>query len=395
MLPKKLPCAAPVSGEPLEYRDLPPFDPDQIDSHNPGHWRYLPMLPVVAEGRELYSLGEGWTPLIEDVWLEQPVFWKFEGLMPSGSYKDRGVSVIINWLVGQGARTVMDDSSGNAGASLACYAARAGLYARIFVPAYAPQPKKAQIAVYGAELVEVSGARAAATEAAEASQTGDDVVYASHAWHPACLLGFMTNAWEIWEQLGRKVPDWFVTPVGYGGLFLGAWRGFQHLHRSGIIEKLPRMVAVQAEPITPICDAFHEGHSEVVPRRQVTPSILGRRHRRGKAGAQPLDPLGLAPVRRHSHRRQRRGDPFGPGASGPARAFRRTDQRHGRRRPHETGSPAESLGFRRCQPDRPWSQTAASGLEGARTNKVKREVSPVCPYLPLDRQPAWRVCSIR
>jgi len=99
-------------------------------------------------------------------------------------------------------------------------------------------------------------------------------VYASHAWHPACLLGFMTNAWEIWEQLGGRVPDWFVSPVGYGGLFLGAWRGFQHLHRSGVIERLPRMVAVQAEPITPICDAFHEGRSEIVPRRQVAPSIL-------------------------------------------------------------------------------------------------------------------------
>ncbi|MCY4117660.1 MAG: threonine synthase [Caldilineaceae bacterium] len=271
---EEAPLRCPLSGEPLEYRELPPFDPDKIEDHNPGHWRYLPMLPVVAPGRELHSLGEGWTPLIEDTWLEQPIYWKFEGLMPSGSYKDRGVSVIINWLVGQGVRTVMDDSSGNAGASLACYAARAGLFARIFVPAYAPQPKKAQIAVYGAELVEVTGPRTAATEAAEASQTSDDVVYASHAWHPACLLGFMTNAWEIWEQLDRRVPDWFVTPVGYGGLFLGAWRGFQHLHRSGIIERLPRMVAVQAEPIAPICDAFHQGFSEIVPRRQVAPSVL-------------------------------------------------------------------------------------------------------------------------
>ena len=271
---EEAPLRCPLSGEPLEFRDLPLFDPDLIDGSEPGHWRYLAMLPVVAEGRELYSLGEGWTPLIKDSWGDQRVYWKFEGLMPSGSYKDRGVSVIVNWLVGQGVRTVMDDSSGNAGASLACYAARAGLYARIFVPAYAPQPKKAQIAVYGAELVEVSGPRTASTEAAEASETGVDVVYASHAWHPACLLGFMTNAWEIWEQLGGRVPDWFVSPVGYGGLFLGAWRGFQHLHRSGVIDRLPRMVAVQAEPITPICDAFHEGHSEIVPRRQVAPSIL-------------------------------------------------------------------------------------------------------------------------
>ena len=293
---EEAPLRCPLSGEPLEFGELPPFDADKIEDHNPGHWRYLPMLPVVAPGRELQSLGEGWTPLIEDVWSEQPIYWKFEGLMPSGSYKDRGVSVIINWLVGQGVHTVMDDSSGNAGASLACYAARAGLFARIFVPAYAPQPKKAQIAVYGAELDEVTGPRTAATEAAEASQTGDDVIYASHAWHPACLLGFMTNAWEIWEQLGRRVPDWFVTPVGYGGLFLGAWRGFQHLHRSGVIERLPRMVAVQAEPITPICDAFHEGYSEIVPRRHVAPSILAD----GIAVEKPVRNRSILGALRHS-----------------------------------------------------------------------------------------------
>ena len=102
---EEAPLRCPLSGEPLEFRDLPLFDPDLIDGREPGHWRYLAMLPVVAEGRELYSLGEGWTPLIKDSWGDQRVYWKFEGLMPSGSYKDRGVSVIVNWLVGQGVRT--------------------------------------------------------------------------------------------------------------------------------------------------------------------------------------------------------------------------------------------------------------------------------------------------
>ena len=270
---RESPLRCPLTGEPLEYQGLPRFDPGSIDQNMPGHWRYVAMLPVLQDGQRLVTLGEGWTPLIDDVWEGLPVFWKFEGLMPSGSYKDRGVSVMVNWLMGQGVRTVMDDSSGNAGASLACYAARAGLSARIFVPATAAEPKKAQISVYGAELVEVTGPRSAATHAAEAAQTGD-AVYASHAWHPACLLGFMTNAWEVWEQLGKRVPDWVISPCGYGGLFLGAWRGFEHLYESGVIQRLPRMVAVQAEPITPIHEAFQNGWEDVHPRRQVVPHML-------------------------------------------------------------------------------------------------------------------------
>lgn len=267
------PLRCPITGEPLEYREIPAFDPDKIDPRQPGHWRYAAMLPVVPPGTQRITLGEGWTPLIEDEWDGIPVHWKNEGLMPSGSYKDRGVSLLVNFLVAQGAQVLMDDSSGNAGASLACYAARAGVQARIFVPATAPGPKKAQIAVYGAELVEVGGPRSAATAAAEAAQS-PDAVYASHAWHPACLFGFMTNAWEIWEQLGRRVPDWIVTPCGYGGLFLGSWRGFEHLYECGIIDRLPGMVAVQAEPITPIGDAFLYGWEDIRPRRQLSATML-------------------------------------------------------------------------------------------------------------------------
>ena len=78
----------------------------------------------------------------------------------------------------------------------------------------------------------------------------------------------MTCAWEVWEQLGYKVPDWFVSPVGHGGLLLGVWRGFQHLRQSGLTDKLPRLVAVQAEPYTPIHDAFHNGWGVIKPQRQ-------------------------------------------------------------------------------------------------------------------------------
>jgi len=264
------PLRCPVTSDPLEYADLPPFDPDRIDPSQIGLWRYAAMLPVVAEDRERITLGEGWTPLLADKWSGLDLYWKFDALMPTGSYKDRGVSVMVNWLVGLGALAVVDDSSGNAGASLACYAARAGLQACIYVPESAPAPKKAQIATYGGELVEVPGPRDAATKAAAAaSRMVKSIKYASHAWHPAFLLGQMTTAWEIWEQLGGRVPDWFVAPVGHGGSLLGTWRGFQHLVESGVTDKLPKLMAVQAEPYTPVYEAYHAGKDQIV----VTPRM--------------------------------------------------------------------------------------------------------------------------
>ena len=218
------------------------------------------MLPVVGPGLERCTLGEGWTPLLYDEWAGVPLWWKYDAIMPTGSYKDRGVGVMVNWLLGLGASKVVDDSSGNAGASLACYAARAGLDACIYVPANAPEPKRIQIATYGAELVEVPGPRDYATKAADAaSATVDAVKYASHAYHPAFLLGQMTVAWEIWEQLDHRVPDWVISPVGHGGCLLGLWRGFQHLYSSGVTRKLPRLAAVQAEPYTAVVEAFHAG----------------------------------------------------------------------------------------------------------------------------------------
>jgi threonine synthase len=260
------PLRCPTTGAPLEYDDIPDFDLGAIDAREMGIWRYAAMLPVLAAGQPRVTLGEGWTPLIRDEWAGQPLYWKIDALMPTGSYKDRGVCVMVNWLKGMGYEVLVDDSSGNAGASLACYAGRAGLRSTIFVPRHAPDPKKAQVAVYGGELVEVPGARSEATKAAEAmTYNSREMAYASHAWHPAFLLGQMTVAWEIWEQLGGVVPDWIVAPTGHGGTLLGAWRGFQHLRRSGITSKLPRLIAVQAHPYTPLYDAFHHGWSEIRP----------------------------------------------------------------------------------------------------------------------------------
>lgn len=252
------PLRCPNTGRALEYRDLPRFNPAAIDPARMGLWRYAAMLPVVPVGQQPITLGEGWTPLIPERWAGRSVFWKMDAQMPTGSYKDRGVGMMVNWLANRDVETVVDDSSGNAGASLACYAARAGLRAVIYVPDRAPEPKKAQIAIYGAELVEVPGPREMTTRAAEAATLHSrDIAYASHAWHPAFLLGQMTCAWEIWEQMGQTVPEWLIAPAGHGGLLLGIWRGFQHLYESKVTDRLPKLVAVQAIPYTPLYDAFH------------------------------------------------------------------------------------------------------------------------------------------
>ena len=249
---------------------MPFFDVAALDVRAGGIWRYASMLPVMRSGQSRVTLGEGWTPLIRDDWAGLSLFWKLDALMPTGSYKDRGVSTMVNWLKGLGYETLVDDSSGNAGASLACYAGRAGLRSCIFVPESAPDPKKAQVTVYGGELVEVPGPRSDATRAAEAvTQNSREMAYASHAWHPAFLLGQMTVAWEIWEQLDQTVPDWLVAPVGHGGTLLGAWRGFQHLRASGITHKLPKLLAVQAEPFTPVHDAFQNNWARLQPSMHV------------------------------------------------------------------------------------------------------------------------------
>jgi threonine synthase len=260
----------PITGAPLEFSDMPLFDLDAVNPRGVGMWRYAAMLPVLRHHQQLTTLGEGWTPLIPDAWANLPIYWKFDALMPTGSYKDRGVATMVNWLKGLGYESLVDDSSGNAGASLACYAGRAGLHSCIFVPESAPEPKKAQVTVYGGELVEVPGPRAEATRAAEAATLNSrEMAYASHAWHPAFLFGQMTVAWEIWEQLDHAVPDWIVAPVGHGGTLLGAWRGFQHLRASGVTHKLPKLLAVQAEPFTPVHNAFQSQSARMQPSMHI------------------------------------------------------------------------------------------------------------------------------
>lgn len=248
-------------GGPFEFAEAPSFGVEVIDPQQPGLWRYRALLPLPPEA-EPVTMGEGWTPLVAGEFDGLPVFWKLEFLNPTGSYKDRGIAPLMTWLRAYGVRAVVEDSSGNAGASVAAYAARAGIAATIFVPAHASPAKRAQIGIYGASVVPVPGPRVEATRAAEAALKGG-VAYASHVWQPAMLAGLHTLAWEVWEQMGRRAPDWLVAPVGQGTLLLGAHRGFRALRQAGLMERMPRLVAVQAALCAPLHAAWSRGLDHV------------------------------------------------------------------------------------------------------------------------------------
>jgi len=224
-------------------------------------WRYAAALAL--RGPPRISLGEGWTPLVRRDWCGARVFFKLESQMPTGSFKDRGTAVMINHLLEVGVGPIHEDSSGNAGASIATYAAAAGIPCRIYVPASAPRGKLVQIAVSGADVRAIPGSRQAVTEAALGAS--GESFYASHNWHPYFIEGTKTLAFELWEQLGFRVPDNILVPTGYGSNILGLERGFDELERSGEIAAPPRLFAVQAANCAAFSAAWQAGADRFVP----------------------------------------------------------------------------------------------------------------------------------
>ena len=230
-------------------------------------WRYAAALAL--RGPPRVSLGEGWTPLVQRDWQGAPVLFKLESQMPTGSFKDRGTTVMINHLIEAGVGPIHEDSSGNAGASIATYAAAAGIPCRIYVPAAAPRAKLVQIAASGAEVRPIPGTRQSVTEAALAA--AGESFYASHNWHPYFIEGTKTLAFELWEQLGFRIPDNILVPTGYGSNILGLERGFDELDRRGEIGKAgqiggrPRLFAVQAANCAALAAAWTAAADGFVP----------------------------------------------------------------------------------------------------------------------------------
>ncbi len=247
----------------LELAALPGFNAAKINRADFSLWRYAALLPV----EQRISLGEGLTPLVRAALDGHAFHAKLEALNPTGSFKDRGTAVMLNYLAAEGATEFIDNSSGNAGASLAAYAGASGLRATVFVPAAtAVQSKKRLIRAFGGDIIESHKYLADVYAAAERT------TYASHAWNPFFVLGQQTAAWETWEQLGRRAPYAVAVPVGHGGLFLGFYRGFKALQAAGYISELPRMIALQSAGVDPIVRAWEAG-LEAPPKIEPGPSV--------------------------------------------------------------------------------------------------------------------------
>jgi threonine synthase len=247
-----VPHRCPNCGGIFDYAGAFKYDTSSLEPELPGIWRYRHTFGFPA-GLEPLSLGEGDTPLIWARVFGRQVAFKCEFLNPSGSFKDRGSATLAAFVRSRGVTVALEDSSGNAGASFAAYAARAGLQARIFVPESTSGPKRAQIEITAADLATIPGPRSNAAEAVlrVLSEPDNAAAYASHAYQPFNLPGYATLAYELVAQLGCA-PGSVLLPVGQGGLLLGASRGFQALKDAGIIVLLPQLVGVQARACAPL-----------------------------------------------------------------------------------------------------------------------------------------------
>lgn len=278
------PLGAPIwraadDGGPLRMTPLPGMVQGQVDRSTRSLWRYRAALPVPVS--DPVTMGEGCTPLIPlprplldrmpglasgDSGARPRVLLKCEWFMPTGSFKDRGASVMLSLLRQDGIRAVLEDSSGNGGAAVAAYAAAAGLHATIMAPASTSPAKLVQMHAHGAAVERIPGTRQDTADAAVAASAR--IFYASHNWHPYFLEGTKTLAYELWEDLGFTAPDHVVIPCGAGSNVLGCAMGFGELLRAGSIARLPRLWAAQPAHCAPIVAAF-EGR----PPDPVRPTI--------------------------------------------------------------------------------------------------------------------------
>jgi threonine synthase len=231
-----------------------------------GAFVWTPEDPADAEP---VTLGEGATPVIRlDRWAAAhglgEVFAKLEHLQPTGSFKDRGAAMLAARARALGARRLVEDSSGNAGASIAAYAARAGLACTVYAPADAPAAKLRQVLAAGAELRRVAGSRENVAAAALGDQAGR-AYYAGHNTNPYFLHGMRSFADEVINWFAADPPEHVIMPVGGGSLYAGAWLGFAAARDAGRIRRLPALHLVQSTGCAPLVAAAEQGAEDAVP----------------------------------------------------------------------------------------------------------------------------------
>jgi len=257
------------------------YKPEDILSRNdPSLWRYLPLLPVnepegaatplhVVGGTPIYKLTRLAEPLaLQNLWL------KDESRNPTASFKDRASAVVVARAREIKAEVVVTASTGNAGAALAGMSAAVGQKAIIFAPKSAPQAKVAQLLVFGAKVILVDGTYDDAFDLTVRAADEFGWYCRNTGYNPYTLEGKKTASFEIGAQLRWRVPDKVFVGVGDGNILSGLWKGFGDLHRLGWIERLPRLVGVQAAGASAIVDAANgNGVVRIGPAHTIADSI--------------------------------------------------------------------------------------------------------------------------
>ncbi len=231
-------------------------------------WRYANFLPVSKHN--VVSLGEGFTPLFkgnavaENIEIEN-LYLKLDFLCPTGSFKDRGSSVLMSKSKELGVNTIVIDSSGNAASSISAYAAKAQMRCYVFIPAYASIGKIIPTLANGAKVIKVDGTRKDTYAMTEAAYKKYGWYYCGFQVNPYALEGAKTIAYEICEQLNWIPPDYIVFPVGTGSGLLGCWKGLKEMFEMKLISRMPKLVCVQAEGCSPIATAHLKKSEQIVP----------------------------------------------------------------------------------------------------------------------------------
>jgi threonine synthase len=233
-------------------------------------WRYRELLPLQNDAN-LVSLGEGYTPLLDakkfgaELGLRQ-LWIKDEAQNPTGSFKDRGLSLAISRAKELGVKKAAIPSAGNAGGSFAAYAARAGIEAHVFMPRDTPIANQIEVRQYGAKLTLVDGLINDCGRLIAENKTTEGWFDVSTLKEPYRVEGKKTMGYEIAEQLNWHLPDVIIYPTGGGTGLIGMWKAFGELEELGwIADKRPRMVSVQASGCAPIVKAFEEEKTTAEP----------------------------------------------------------------------------------------------------------------------------------
>jgi threonine synthase len=233
-------------------------------------WRYRHFMPI-HEATKIVTLNEGGTGLHRSERLGaelglKNLYVKNEGENPTGSFKDRGMTVGVTKAVELGARHVICASTGNTSASLAAYAARAGIKCTVLIPsgkiAYG---KLAQAMIHGAKVLQVRGNFDEALEFVLKLAEKHKSIYLLNSINPFRIEGQKSLGYEICEQLNYEAPDRLIVPVGNAGNISAIWKGFSEFHQLGLIKKLPKMTGIQAAGSAPIAQAIKNHKDTIIP----------------------------------------------------------------------------------------------------------------------------------